>query len=201
MHNSMMHFMGSDMQKREEFLRLFQSSQPALFTKVLKGEQIGADELSDEVVRGINQIIYARDPAKDVDIQVPQPQITREVQEFIDAYVDKLPPARLQQLYGFIRADVASMKEMTDEEVAAIPPSRLPMSVQFMVEKWMLQHLPDEIKGEIKKREKEQQGMRQETEEELARAYQAYINGGWMFDGNLEPVEPEEESEEESEED
>ncbi|KAI1616877.1 hypothetical protein EDD37DRAFT_59224 [Exophiala viscosa] len=199
MYNAFVHFVDRDNQKREEFLRLFQSEQPALIEKFWGPEQIQAQDLSDEVVRGISQIIYERDTAKDVDIEVPQQQVTREMQEFNDAYVGKLLPARLYQLQDLIKASVPSTQMREGEWLKTLPPSRLPENEQIFLNKFLKAHLPDEVKGAIEQGEsvpdEQSQGI-----EDLNMEYQAYIDGGWMFDGNLEPVEPEEESEEESEE-
>jgi len=45
-----------------------------------------------------DRIIYERDPAKDVTISFSQQHITEEMQEFNDAWVDKLPDVQLNQL-------------------------------------------------------------------------------------------------------
>ncbi|KAK4935546.1 hypothetical protein LTR10_023409 [Elasticomyces elasticus] len=179
MYESLMYFMNNDKEKKEEILRLFQSEQKGLMLKYLQNDMIQAEDLSDVVVRGISQIIYERDPAKDVDIQVPQEHITEEMQAFNDAWVDLLPEVQLDQLQGSISYSVPSLKRMAGKWLKKLPPSKLPENQQIAVNKFLHKHLPDDVKRAIEQGELEPKPA---GRQDLKMDY----GTSWMFDWSEE---------------
>lgn len=167
MRDSLIHFLGEKFNnpRRDELVQLLESRQPKLLVKYVDDkEDIKADDLSDDVVRGISQIIYERDTAKDVDLDVPQQQLTAYMRDFNDSYIDQLHPAKFEELQGLIKSVVPSMR--IDAPGPAAAPSTLPANVQIMINKYLRQHLPDDIKAGIAEDEAEMEAREAEVEEE-----------------------------------
>jgi hypothetical protein len=157
MFESMMHFLGCDIKKENELLRMLQSTQPGLWRKIINKEKVEPGDLSDDVVRGVNQIIYERDTAQDIDIQVPQHVLSTRMREFNDKYISKLSEFHFEQLHGLIRVSVPSLGRFQDNDTKLLPPSILPKEVQIMVFRYLQRHLPEEIRAEIPQEEQEEQ--------------------------------------------
>lgn len=153
MFTSMMYFINNDTEKENELLRMLQSTQPAIWHKILRQEKVEVGDLTDDAVRGISQVIYQRKTGADVDIQVPQKELTRGMAEFNDRHIRQLAPFRFQQLQSLIKASVPSLNRFDDDEAAALPPSCLSTAVQIMVFKYLNQHLPEDIKADIQRGE------------------------------------------------
>ncbi|EXJ86002.1 hypothetical protein A1O1_06371 [Capronia coronata CBS 617.96] len=149
MYNTMKYFLEHDPDKADENLRMFLSIQPSIWTKISRNEQFEPKDLSNEAVAGINQIIYARDIAKDVDIKLPQQKVTRAMRDFNDANMCKMSQARFDELQGIIRSVVPRMMLLVPEVAQNIEPSSLPENVQILIHKYLNQHLPDEVLADI----------------------------------------------------
>ena len=142
-----------DMDKYDEFLLLFQTRQPGLYRKHMNGEEYGPKDLNDDVVRGINAIIYQRDTAKHIDIHVPQQEVTGQMKEFNDKYIARLPPMRWNELQDILLTVAPRLRLLDKETAQNVSPSSLPDNVNFMINKYLRKHLSDDVKEEIRREE------------------------------------------------
>ena len=150
MFESMTYFLSSNDNKwKEQLYRLLQTKQPALFNRLSKGDTISAAEVSDETVRGVSQIIYERNSAPDVNIQVPQPEVGEETKSFNSLHIKKLDPAKYAELCRLCRASVPSL--MLDSGQRQIKAGELPDGVQIMVFRYLKKHLEREVQDQIGK--------------------------------------------------
>ncbi|EXJ77763.1 hypothetical protein A1O3_09992 [Capronia epimyces CBS 606.96] len=147
---SMMHFLSQDGDKSDQILRMLQSTEPAFWTKLSKSETVRQGDLSDEGLRAVSQIIYDRNTARDVDIVVPQQQLTKRMQQFNVAYMRRLPVARLEELHGIIRSVAPTVALLDVDAGRRVEPNFLPPNVQMMIFKYLNRHLPDEVMAEAR---------------------------------------------------
>lgn len=139
MFTSLMQFLqGKNEKKKEQLYRLLQNQQPALFRKLLQGEDIAAPELSDTTVHEISQIIYERDVAPEID-QVPQPEVGDEIRQFNKLNMKLLSPERYQELSQLCKSCVPSLLLKNGKHRMASP--TLPDGVQVMVYRYLRKHL------------------------------------------------------------
>ncbi|KAG9768033.1 hypothetical protein KCU88_g7323, partial [Aureobasidium melanogenum] len=156
MYDSMQYFLNNDAERQDDLLRYLQDRDPAIWRKIRDNVPYGPQDLSDETVRAISQIVYRHDTAKDVQLDVPQEQMTQKMTDFNDTYIVKLTEAKSAELQGLIGSVVPRMA--LNPEGTQMKPSSLPENVQLMIHRYLRKHLPEEVKQQIKKEEADHDG-------------------------------------------
>ncbi|EHY55708.1 hypothetical protein HRR83_007924 [Exophiala dermatitidis] len=156
MYDSMQYFLNNDAERQDDLLRYLQDRDPAIWRKIRDNVPYGPQDLSDETVRAISQIVYRHDTAKDVQLDVPQEQMTQKMMDFNDTYIVKLTEAKSAELQGLISSVVPRIA--LNPKGAQMKPSSLPENVQLMIHRYLRKHLPEEVKQQIKKEEADHDG-------------------------------------------